>query len=197
MQRPFVGAAHDDRRDAGRLQLLHGGEQVVPGLDRRAIDAGLGDQLLVVEEADLRQDHRHAVDLAVDREGRDRRRGELVAVALQLRADVLEDAGLDLRLQHAAGPAVDDVRPILGLQEGRQLRLVGLVLEELHLDLDAGVLGLEAAGDLLPDLHLGGIGLDVQPSNGGLGHGGAGGGDSAATASTRNWSSRIRFLLRP
>ena len=62
MQRPLVGAADHDRRDAGGLQRLHGGEQVVPGLDLGGIDIGLGQQFLVVEEADLRQRDRQAVD---------------------------------------------------------------------------------------------------------------------------------------
>ena len=62
MQRPFVGAADHDRRDAGRLQRLHRGEQIVPGLDLGRIDIGLGHQILVVEEADLRQRDRQAID---------------------------------------------------------------------------------------------------------------------------------------
>jgi hypothetical protein len=168
MHGPFVGPADRDRRDAGGLQLLRGVEQVVPGLDAGGVDARLGEQLLVGHEADLRDGVRQAVDLAVDGEGRDGARRELVLVVLHLGRDVLEDAGLDLRLQHAAGPAVDDVGPVARLQQRRRLGLVGLVLEVLHVDLDAGVLGLEVARDLLPDLHLGGIGLDVEPFNGRL-----------------------------
>jgi hypothetical protein len=49
------------------------------------------------------------------------------------------------------------------LQDGRQLGLVGLVLEELHLDLDAGMRPLIGARNLLPDFDLGRVGLDVQP----------------------------------
>ena len=67
VHRPLVGAAGDDGRDPGRLELLHRPEQIVPGLDRVRVDAGLGEEVLVVEEADLRRMHRHAVDLAVAR----------------------------------------------------------------------------------------------------------------------------------
>ena len=172
MQRPFVGAANHDRRNACGLQRLHRAEQVIPCLDLRGIDIGLGHQFLVVEETDLRQRDRKAVDAAVLREGGERRRGDGVAVALHLIGDVFENAGLDLSLQHAAGPAIDDVRPILRLQDGRQLRLVGLVLEELHLDLDAGMRRFVGAGNLLPDLHLGRIHLDMEPFHGGVGGGG-------------------------
>jgi hypothetical protein len=49
--------------------------------------------------------------------------------------------------------------------------LVSLVLQVLHLDLDARVLGFEVARDLLPDLHLHRIGFDMQPPNRGLGGG--------------------------
>ena len=76
VHRPLVGAARDDRRDAGRLELLHRTEQVIPGLDRGCVDTGLREEILVVEEADLGGVHRHAVDLAVDGVGLDRRRNE-------------------------------------------------------------------------------------------------------------------------
>ncbi len=174
MQRPFVGAADHDRRDACRLERLHRRKQIVPGLDGGRIDIGLRHQLLVVEEADLRQRRRQAVDAAVLAEGRQRSRGQRVGIALHLVGDVIEDAGLDLRLQDAAGPAVDDVGTVLGLQDGRQLGLEGLIFEELHLDLGAGMRRLVAARDLLPDLDLCGIGLDVQPFHRGVGAGSAG-----------------------
>ena len=53
MHRPFLAAADDDRRDPGGLELLHRAEEIVPGLDRLGLHAGLREQLLVVEEGDL------------------------------------------------------------------------------------------------------------------------------------------------
>jgi hypothetical protein len=76
VDRPFVRAADDDRCDACGLQLLHRGQQLVPGLDRVRIDPGLREQLLVVEEPDLRDQHRHAIDLAVQGVRLDRSRTE-------------------------------------------------------------------------------------------------------------------------
>ena len=73
VHRPFLAGADDDRRDAGRLQLLHRGEEVVPGLDVLGLDAGLREQLLVVEERDFAGVERHADGLAVDLERRRRR----------------------------------------------------------------------------------------------------------------------------
>jgi len=55
------------------------------------------------------------------------------------------------------------------LQDGRELGLVGLILEELQLDLDAGVRRLIAARDFVPDFDLRGIGFDVEPFHCGVG----------------------------
>src|SRR3712207_8700867 len=56
-------------------------------------------------------------------------RRQLVLVVLHLRGDVLEHAGLDLRLQHPTRPAVDDVRSVPRLQQRRSLGFIGLVLD--------------------------------------------------------------------
>ena len=168
MQGPLVRAADHNRGHIGGFELFDGIEQVIPCRNLGAVHARFCKQLFVIHEADLRNGVREAVDLAIDREGFDGGSGELVLVRSDLCGNVLEHTGIDLRFQHAARPAVDDVGPVLGLQQGRGFGLVGLVFEELHLDFHAGVLGLEIARDLFPDFDLIGVHLDVQPFERGI-----------------------------
>ena len=60
LRRPLVLARQGDRGDPGGLELLDGVEELGPGGGRRG-DAGLGEQRLVVPEADHAEVERHAV----------------------------------------------------------------------------------------------------------------------------------------
>jgi hypothetical protein len=94
----------------GRQPLL-----VAVHLDLAGIDAGLGEQLFVVEEAHLDDRLWDAVDLPVERERRHRRRRQRFDVAFRAISEVFDHAGLDLCLQHAAGLAVKHGRLVAGL----------------------------------------------------------------------------------
>ena len=168
VQGPFIRATHHNRGDIGVFQLFDGTQQIIPCGTLAAVYARFGKQLLVIHEANLRDGVRQAVNLAVNREGFDSRSRELVLIGGDLRGDVFEHARFDLRLQHAARPAIDDMGAILGLQQCRGLGLVGLVFEELHLDLDARIFGLEIARHLFPDFDLIGVHLDMQPFERGI-----------------------------
>ena len=163
MHRPLLAGADDDRGDAGGLELLHGAEKIVPGLDVLGLHAGLLEQFLVVIEGDLADLERNADDLAVDLEGVVRRRGQRSLPRRDISGDVLEEARLVLRLHDAAAPAVEQLRArVGGLQHRRQLRLEGLVLQILELDLHAGMRGVVIVGDLLPNRLLSRVFADMK-----------------------------------
>ena len=77
--------------------------------------------------------------------------------------DRTQHACLGLLGQDAAAPGKEDVRRGVGLQQRRQLGLVSLVLEELHVDLDTWMGGLVLPGDALHDGELLGYRDDVHP----------------------------------
>ncbi len=172
MQRPLVAAAAGQRRDPGILERLHRGEKVVPGLDRRGVDAGGLEVRAVVEEGDRPGLVRHAPDLAVEDHPFDRRRHDFrlpFRVAVEIGGHVAQGAGFRLLLEHAAAPGIEEARRLARLQQRWQLRLERLVLDELHLDRHAGIRGLVRVGDLLPDRDGLRHRLDVQPLDGGIG----------------------------
>jgi hypothetical protein len=65
--------------------------------------------------------------------------------------DVLDQAGVDLLLEHAAAPRGEDVGRVARLRDRGQLGLVRLVLQDRGLDRDVRVLGLELLGALRPE----------------------------------------------
>ena len=92
-----------------------------------------------------------AVELAVDDVGVERRGIDgLLEVGLVL-ADVLDVARLDLRAHHAAGPGIDDVGAVVGLEQRRELGLVGLVLHVIDDDLHARMRCVVVLRHLLPE----------------------------------------------
>ncbi len=136
------------------------------------------EQLLVVVEADEAGLVGDRPDLVVDRQAGDERRAvdclELAAVGIHRLGDVLDGAGLRLGRQHAAAPGVEHMRRIVRLQQRRQLGLERLVLEELHLDLHAGMSRLIGLDDLVPGGADAGIGVEMQPFHGDVGESGRG-----------------------
>src|SRR5262249_24702466 len=118
--RPAVLAADRDRGEAGGLQLLHVGVELVGGGRRRG-DAGLLEQVLAVPEADDEVAVRPAVPLAVDLPAL-RGRAELADPAADLRRDVEELPGLDLGGLDAAAPLLVEARRVRALERGRDLR---------------------------------------------------------------------------
>ena len=74
----------------------------------------------------------------------------LLPVAAHKLGNVPEKSGSGLIVEHAATPTVEQVRALIGLQQGRQGGFEGLVFQEFPFNLDAGVLLLELGADLLP-----------------------------------------------
>ena len=172
VHRPFLAGPDRDRRDSGGLELLHRGEQVVPALDFLGLHARLLEQLLVVEEGDDALIERHADRLAVDFDRVDRGRRHIGLDAGDVGAHVLEEAGLGLRVHHAAAPAVEQTWPrLVRLQHGRQLGLERFVLEIFDLDLHARMRRLVVLGDLVPKRLRGLVLADVKHGDGGVGEG--------------------------
>jgi len=167
MDRPLLAAAAGDRSDAGILQLLDRGQEVVPVLDAGRVDAGFLEQRLVVVEADQAGLVGQGIDLALDRQAVDERRvvhgAQLAAIGVHRLGQVLDGAGAGLLGQHAAAPGVEQVRRIVRLQQRRQLGLERLVLKELHLDLDARMGGFKVLDDLAPGGADVGVGIQVEP----------------------------------
>ena len=161
------------------LSVLHCGEQVIPALDVLGLHARLLEQLLVVEEGDDALIERHADRLAVDFDRVDRGRRHIGLDARDVGAHVLEEAGLGLRVHHAAAPGVEQARPrLVRLQHGRQLGLERLVLEIFDLDLHARMRRFVVLGDLAPKRLRGLVLADVKHRDGriGKGRGAEGGG---------------------
>ena len=98
VQRPFVRTAHHDGRHIGGFQLAHSVQQVIPGGDLATVDARLGEQVLVVHEADLRDCVRQAIELAVEREG-----GDGGGVDVPYRALIGGAVGDGGRVEHGEG----------------------------------------------------------------------------------------------
>ena len=170
VHRPFLAGPDRDRRDTGGLELLHRGEQVVPALDLLGLHACLLEQLLVVEEGDDALIERHADRLAVDFDRVDRGRRHIGLDACDVGAHVLEEAGLGLRVHHAAAPAVEQTWPrLVCLQHGRQLGLERFVLEIFDLDLHARMRRLVVLGDLAPKRLGGLVFANVKEGDGGIG----------------------------
>ena len=77
--------------------------------------------------------------------------------------DVLDEAGLLLLAQPAAAPRLEQVRRGARLEEGRQLGLERLVLEDRQVDLDVRMGGRVLVGQLLPQALARVVVLDVIP----------------------------------
>ena len=138
------------------------------------VEAGLGEQLLVVPEDDLRNVLGKAVELAVAGEGADAGGADVgLGLGRDDAVDVAQHAGLDLLVEHAAAPAIDDVGRVVGLQQRRQLGLVGLVLEELQLEIGLRMEPLVLGDGLVHQGDHAGVGLQMQPVDGVLCRGGA------------------------
>src|SRR5690606_22831845 len=116
MDRPLVAAPAGQRRQARLLELTHRAQQIVPGLDRLAIDAGLRELFLVVEDGHRAGLVRHGPDAVVEPEPGEDARAKAVppgaAIGIHSLGQVLDGAGCRLLLQHATAPAVEDVRPL-------------------------------------------------------------------------------------
>ena len=171
VHRPFLARSDHDRGDAGRLELLHRAEEIVPGLDVLGLHPGLLEQLLVVIEGDFAHLERHADDLAVDLEGVDRGRDHRRFDGGDVRGEVLEEARLVLRLHDAAGPTVKQLGPVVRLQHRRQFRLERFVFQIFELDVDPLVLGVVVRRNLVPHRLLTGVFADVKNGDVRLGEG--------------------------
>ena len=88
------------------------------------------------------------------------------------RADVLDQARLDLLPQAAAAPGLEQVGHVALLEQGRQLGLERLVLVDLDVDRDVRVRRRVLVGEVLPQAEARIVVLDVVPGDG---HGLAGG----------------------
>ena len=143
--------------DAVRLQQLGVVGDVVPGL-RRVGDAGLGEQLLVVEEPPGAGAEGHAVLDALVLAGLRERGGE---VGLGGDGEQLVGA-VELALGGVVGVRADlgEVGGVAVLDEVRDLLVDVGPAVDVDVDLDAGVLLLEGAGELVP-VVLGAVGLAV------------------------------------
>lgn len=145
-----IALAHDDA-GIGLGDLLAGGDEIVPGLDRRRIDAGLLVEVAAVEHGDRARVPWHGVDLAVHFElgalELGEHGGDLVGVAeaLQIGEAVGELVPVVLRLEVLDR---DDVGQALAAGGAGGQRLVEdlLVAEVFNRHLDVGVFGLEAFG---------------------------------------------------
>src|SRR3984957_5900742 len=113
MDRPFLAGADDDRRDASGFYFLHRAEKIVPGLDVIRLHAGLVEQLLVIEEADLAGVEGNADRLAVDLEGFDGGGALRARPWRGVGGNVAQETRLGLRAHDAAAPAINDARPLL------------------------------------------------------------------------------------
>ncbi|QTK81185.1 Hypothetical protein AT6N2_L0232 [Agrobacterium tumefaciens] len=167
MNRPFLTTATGDRHDARILDLLDRGVEISPCLDVFSLHTRLGEQLLVIKEADEADAVGYGPDLAIKRQAVDCGSviglTQLAAIGIENLGQVLQRAGLGLLFENPATPAVEEIRYVVGLQQRRQFCLESLVFEELQLNIDIGVLGLILLGDLLPDGHGFGIQLHVHP----------------------------------
>ena len=199
MHRPFLAGPHRDRGDPSGLELLHGGEQVVPALDFLGLHAGLLEQLLIVEEGDDALIERHADRLAVDLDRIDRCRRHIGLDARDVGAHVLQETGLGLRFHDAAAPAIEQAWPrLVCLQHGWQLGLERFVLKIFDLNLHARMRRLVVLGDLIPERLRVLVLANVEHGDGGVGEGrGAEGGGAAGREREmtkahgfppRNWS---------
>ena len=150
---PRVGERAVERRDAGILQRVADGDELVPGLGH--LEPLLLEDLLVVDDA-VRVVHvAEAVDLAllVAEVGEDLLHGGVDRLEHGLVREVVEDARLREPAEAAVRVQGDDVgRLVLDQQRADDRVGVGdLVLD----DLDVGVLGLEV-GDYGQKGHRGG-----------------------------------------
>ena len=149
VQGPFVAATGDDGCDACCLELLDGTQEVVPGLDGGAVNAGLGEKVFVVEKTDLRRLERHPDNFSVERETLDGGWDEaLFPLRIHGRGDIFNHPRLDLLAHDAAAPAVNDVGPLGRLQQRGQLGLVGLVFHVLHVNFHTGLGGFKTLGHI-------------------------------------------------
>ena len=172
VHRPLLARSDHNRGDSGGLDLLHRAEEVVPGLDILGLHPGLLEQFLVVIEGDQAHLERHAHGLPVDLESVDRGRNHRRLNGADIGGEVLEEAGLVLRLHHAAGPTVEQLGSgLVRLQHGRQLRLERFVLEVFELDVDPFVRGVVVGRDLVPQRLLSGIFADVKNGDVRIGEG--------------------------
>ncbi len=129
---------------------------VIPG--GGGLGTGLIEQRLVVVHDDrLGVLDGNRIDLAVYRRGLPHRRDELVLevrILAEPAREVLHLAGVRVRLQDAAAPAEDDRRCLSGSYRGTDLLLVGVVLEERHLDRSLAEL-VERIHRVLPNTLIG------------------------------------------
>ena len=143
---PRVRERAVERRDAGILQRVAHGDELVPGLGH--LQPLLLEDLLVVDDA-VRVVHvAEAVDLAllVAEVGEDLLHGRVDRVEHRLVGEVVEHARLREPAEAAVGVQRDDVGRLVLHEQGADDR-VGVGDLVLH-DLDVGVLGLEVLDDL-------------------------------------------------
>jgi hypothetical protein len=122
----------------GVLGLRDDVQELRPGLRRG--------QAQLVEHVRAVPDHRglhrdrHGVLLAVELAGLERRLGDALGLGAQL-TQVGDLAGVDVGLELAAAPRVEDVRAVGGPEGHLQLGLVLVVGVRLRVDLDVRVVG--------------------------------------------------------
>ena len=117
VQGPLILATRRYRRDAGRLDLFDGFDEVVPLFDLGRIDASLLAQVFVIPKDHWCEIVGHSVGFAVDDEIlRGRRIKSLVKPSLaNLVGDVFADSRGDLFIHHSTAPTMKGARAILGL----------------------------------------------------------------------------------
>ena len=144
------------------LELVARGEQLVPGRRERR-DAGLVEQLLVVEAVVELQVERHDQDAVVRVEVERREVDALHLLELVHRDEVVERLEVVLVLEvEQAGPLGGEVGP--GLRDRGRLEQIEVLVGRLRdgLDRDARVLGLERLDERIGRLGVG-LGTVVVP----------------------------------
>ena len=134
------------------LSFFRRAKEIVPGLDVFGLHAGLllEQFLVVIEERPRRPRTGPPTTLPSTLKASFAVWAKRSLPRRDIGGNILEKARLVLRLHDASGPAIEQIRARIRLQHGRQLGLVGLILEILELDLHAGMRRIVIVGDLLP-----------------------------------------------
>ena len=153
------------------LRVLTSVQQFGPG-GGRVGNLGLGEQILVVPPGDHAHVPRHAVILAILGKDSQRTGCEGVApgaaIGIQIRGDVLEQTSIDLFIQGAAAPALEDIGGSAALHDGGQLGLEGLVFQDGDIDVDIRMCSHIFIGHVLPEGLARVNGGDMPPFDGDL-----------------------------